>query len=540
MNHTHVPAVIIGAGPTGLTAAILLGQRGTRCLVLERWQEVYPLPRAVHFDDEVFRIFAGMGLEDEVRAISRPAPGMRLTDVQHRVLAEFRRGAASPTNGYPEANMFDQPELEGVLRAALGRHPSIELRGGVEVVDVTQPPDGPAPVRVRYRDCESGAEHEVWADAVLGCDGANSMTRGVVGATMEDLRFEQRWLVVDIQSPERLDVYDGVQQVCDAERAATFMPVTPGRYRWEFRLRDGERPEDFTPSRIRELLRPWLGGIDPDTVTFLRQACYTFRGLVADRWRNGRVFLLGDAAHQTPPFIGQGLCAGVRDAANLAWKLALVLEGRAHDRLLDTYEAERRPYARRVIQLAIAIGWVMTGGTARTARLRRTTLRLATRLPQVEARAVTTAWPAFSPGPLVSCARRRGPAGRLCPQAGVRHQGQDALLDRLLGTGFAIIQRGADRLAAFDPDTRGFFDELGTTVISLHEDDADDPLAALLDDADADAALIRPDRIVAATADTADLRTWRAQLERAGITGRTVAASMAADAAVPAGSGSCA
>jgi 3-(3-hydroxy-phenyl)propionate hydroxylase len=522
VDHAYVPAVVIGAGPTGLTAAIMLGQRGTGCLVLERWPDVYPLPRAVHFDDEVFRIFAGMGLEDEVRAISRPAPGMQLTDVQHRLLAELRRAATSPVNGYPEANMFDQPELEGVLRAALGRHPSVELRGGVEVFEVTQPPDGPAPVRVRYRDGDTGAEHEVWADAVLGCDGANSMTRGVVGATMEDLHFEQRWLVVDIRSPEPLDVYDGVQQVCDADRAATFMPVVDGRYRWEFRLRHGESPEDFTPSRVRELIRPWLRGVDPEAVTVLRQACYTFRGVVADRWRNGRVFLLGDAAHQTPPFIGQGMCAGVRDAANLAWKLALVLDGRAHDRLLETYEAERRPYARRVVQLAIAIGWVMTGGTARTARPRRAALRFAARLPRVEARAITTMWPAFTPGPLVSCGRRRSPAGKLCPQARVHHRVDDVLLDELLATGFAVIHRGADRTRAFDPGTRRFFDDLGTTIIDLNEtDDADGALAAMLDEANADAVLVRPDHIIAATADSADLWRWRQQLERAGITGCT-------------------
>ena len=131
MNQEHVPVVVIGAGPTGASTAIMLGQRGVRCLVLERWTEVYPLPRAVHFDDEVFRIFAGMGLADEVAAISRPIPGMRLTDPQHRVLAEFNRDATE--HGYPQANMFDQPELERVLRAALGRYPSVELRGGVDV-----------------------------------------------------------------------------------------------------------------------------------------------------------------------------------------------------------------------------------------------------------------------------------------------------------------------------------------------------------------------------------------------------------------------
>jgi 3-(3-hydroxy-phenyl)propionate hydroxylase len=519
MTSEHVPAVVIGAGPTGTTTAIMLGQRGIGCLVLERWQAVYPLPRAVHFDDEVFRIFAGMGLEDEVGAISRPAPGMRLTDVQHRVLAEVRRDPARQVHGFPQANMFDQPELERVLRAALDRHPSVELRGGVEVLDIAQVPGGPGPVLVRYRVLDTGDEHQVWADAVVGCDGANSLTRGAVGATMEDFNFQQQWLVVDVETPEPLEVYDGVQQVCCHDRAATFMPVVPGRYRWEFRLRPDEQPEDLDHARVLELIRPWLSGLNTDKVTFLRQSYYTFRGVVADRWRNGRVFLLGDAAHQTPPFIGQGMCAGIRDAANLAWKLALVLDGRADDRILDTYEAERRPHTRRVVQLAIAIGWLMTGGSTRTARARRAALRLATRLPGAEDRIVNTAWPAFAAGPLVRRGRRGSPAGELCPQPRVRHQGEDVPLDRLLGPGFAIVHRGADRIGAFDPETRRYFEDLGTTVIHLDGvQDATGALDALLDRSQGNAALIRPDRIIADIADTADLRAWRRQLQTAGIT----------------------
>ena len=514
---THVPVVIVGAGPTGASAAILLAQRGVESLLLDRWPQVYPLPRAVHFDDEVFRIFADLGIADRVRAISRPNPGMQLVDPRLRVLAEFTRDPSGQVHGYPQSNMFDQPELERLLRDRLAELPQVHFRGDVEVVAVEQVHDGPGRARVRFRDLTSGTESEVWTDAVLGCDGANSTTRTAIGATMEDLGFTQQWLVVDVHSPEPLDVYDGVQQVCDHDRAATFMRVTDGHYRWEFRLRAGERPDDLDERRVLELVRPWLGRVDPDKLTVLRRAWYTFRGAIADRWRDDRVFLLGDAAHLTPPFIGQGMCAGIRDAANLTWKLALVLEGRADDRLLATYEAERQPYARRVIQMAIAVGWLMTGGTARTCRLRRAALRAVTSLPGVEERALNAVWPAFPPGPLA--ADRNRLAGRSCPQPRIRTEHGEALLDSALGNGFAVLTRSRDAGEAFDPATRRYFDALGTTVVGLDEvADVDGALTALLDEAGADALLLRPDRVVAGTADRVDLRRWRRQLESAGIT----------------------
>ncbi|MEJ3742758.1 bifunctional 3-(3-hydroxy-phenyl)propionate/3-hydroxycinnamic acid hydroxylase [Actinomycetes bacterium KLBMP 9797] len=512
----HVPVVIIGAGPTGTTAAIMLAQRGIECLVLDRWPEVYPLPRAVHFDDEVFRVFADLGIAEQVRAISRPALGMQLVDTQLRVLAEFTRDPSGRIHGYPQANMFDQPDLERVLRDRLAELPRAELRGDVEVFAIDQVPGGPAPVRVRYRDLTTGTERAVWADAVLGCDGANSVTRARIGAETEDLGFSQQWLVVDAHSPQPLPGYDGVQQVCDPDRAATFMMVTPGRYRWEFRLRPDEQPDELTEAQIIGLIRPWLGTVDPDKLTLLRRTWYTFRGAIADRWRAGRVFLLGDAAHLTPPFIGQGMCAGIRDAANLTWKLALVLTGRADDRLLSTYEAERRPYARRVVRMAILVGWLMTGGTARTARVRRAVLRTATRLPGVERRALDVAWPAFAAGPLT--ARRDRAAGRLCPQPRVRVDSGDLPLDQVLGSGFAIVSR-RDDVAAFDPATRAYFDALDTRVVPC--DDRDGTLTALLDRAGADALLVRPDRVIAASADRPDLRGWRRLLEAAGISGPT-------------------
>jgi 3-(3-hydroxy-phenyl)propionate hydroxylase len=206
------------------------------------------------------------------------------------------------------------------------------------------------------------------------------------------------------------------------------------------------------------------------------------------------------------------MCAGIRDAANLAWKLALVVRGDADLQLLETYETERRPYARRVVQLAIAIGWLMTGGTSRTAPVRRTALRLATHLPGAENRAVSALWPAFQKSPLVHPRKRDPIVGRPCPQPRVG----GTLLDDLLGKGFAIVHRGPNRIAAYDPQTREFFDRLGTTVVRVDDVPDGGALTRLLDNARADALLLRPDR-VAAAAGTPDLRIWQRHLRTAGI-----------------------
>ncbi|MFJ8106252.1 bifunctional 3-(3-hydroxy-phenyl)propionate/3-hydroxycinnamic acid hydroxylase [Streptomyces sp. NPDC096132] len=485
-NPADVPVVIVGAGPVGVTAALLLARRGVRTVVLERHRDVYPLPRAVATDDEVLRILQAAGVHEEFAAIARPARGLRLLDARHRVMAEFPR-AAQGAHGFPQTSMFDQPELERLLRDALARTPGCELRGGVEVVGVEQ--DGDGPVRVTYRDEEG--ERLLRADAVLGCDGAGSLTREAVGAAWEDLRFEERWTVVDVRTPLPVRCWEGVDQICDPRRPATFMRIGEDRYRWEFRLRDDTEPDH---ERLRELVAPWVDLAPGADFTVVRQARYTFRARIADRWRRGRVFLLGDAAHLTPPFIGQGLCAGLRDAYNLSWKLARVLRQGADEGLLDTYESERRPHARYVIRLAVAMGWAMTGGQDGAAAVRRGLLGAAVRIPGLGTAAARDLSPALTAGPLVRRRIRGGGhslVGRFCPQPWVTAAGRQVRLDDLLGDSFAVLTAVPLPLAL-----QAVADGLGARTLPVTGLGDDGRLAAWLRAGRADAVLLRPDRVV--------------------------------------------
>ncbi|MFE6200693.1 bifunctional 3-(3-hydroxy-phenyl)propionate/3-hydroxycinnamic acid hydroxylase [Streptomyces sp. NPDC057838] len=475
----RVPVVIVGGGPVGVTAALLLARQGVRSLVLERHQDVYPLPRAVAADDEARRILQAAGVGEEFTAIARPANGLRLLDARHRVMAEFRR-TEQGLHGYPQTSMFDQPELERVLRDALARRPECEFRGGVEVTGIG--PDTASPVRVAYRDDDG--EHELWADAVLGCDGANSLTREAIGAVWEDLRFEERWTVIDVRTDADVRCWEGVDQVCDPDRPATFMRVGEDRYRWEFRLRDGQET-------VRELVAPWLPPLYEEDFEVVRTTRYTFRARVADRWRSGRVFLLGDAAHLTPPFIGQGLCSGLRDTCNLTWKLARVLRQGGDERLLDTYESERKPHARHVIRLAVAMGWAMTGGQDGAATIRRRALAAACRIPGLTELAGRDLSPPLTAGPLVWRGIRRGLAGTHCPQPWVSAGGLRARLDEVLGDSFAVLTASVP-----GPSLTALAQGLGVHAIPVADLGDDGTLAAWLRAGHADAVLLRPDRVV--------------------------------------------
>ncbi|WP_281368999.1 bifunctional 3-(3-hydroxy-phenyl)propionate/3-hydroxycinnamic acid hydroxylase [Nocardioides ungokensis] len=299
MNGSHrphddpVPVVIVGAGPVGVTAATLLGQYGVECLVLDRWDGVYHQPRAVHLDDEIYRILVRLGIGEQFAAVTRPTSGLQLLDRNHRVFAVFDRRSTHGRHGHPQANLFDQPELEHLLRTNLKDQTTVSLRGNVEVTDVAQ--DGQGRVLVDFTDRLTGEQESVLATYVLGCDGANSVVRTAIGSTMEDLEFEQRWLVIDVASPVELEQWEGVHQVCDPDRAATYMRIGDTRYRWEFRLLDGETAADFESiETLQPLIRPWIEGISCDQLELVRVAEYTFRAQLADRWRDRNLFLLGE------------------------------------------------------------------------------------------------------------------------------------------------------------------------------------------------------------------------------------------------------
>jgi flavoprotein hydroxylase len=435
---------IVGYGPVGAVLAILLAQLGRSVVVLERWPEPYPRPRAVHFDHEVGRILQACGVGGDLRSISEPAP-----------VYEWRNGAGTPllrfgrdgdgVSGWPLSSMFNQPALEALLdrRArALG----VTVRRGVEVTGLV-PSEGSVAVR-------SAAGGEVGARYVVGCDGANSTVRALADLPTHDLGFFYDWLIVDVILAEPR-VFDPLNvQICDPARPTTAVSGGPGRRRWEFMCLPGETLAELDDeARAWALLAPW--DVHPGNARLERHAVYTFNARYAERWRRGRVLIAGDAAHLMPPFAGQGMGAGVRDAANLAWKLDLVLAGGAPEGLLDTYQSERLPSARQAIELSMDLGRVICVPDPAEAAARDEVMAAAVGPEPVSAPPL----PALEAGLIHPTAPH---AGRLFVQDTV----DGRLFDDRYGAGWRLVTLG-DGGGALGGETGDWFAGIGGEVVTL-------------------------------------------------------------------------
>ena len=466
--------LIVGLGPVGAATAALLAQQGVDCIAIDKDEAVYPLPRAAHFDHEIMRLFQQLGLSDAVLKHTRLAPAYEFRSADGQLLLNFPSLESGSPSGWASGYMFNQPAIEHALRAKLDQSDLVQTRLNWQFKSVVEETDG-----ISAAVITPTGEVVIRARYLIGCDGAHSPVRDAVGIKLLDLEFDEPWLVIDavVKNPDLMPKVN--LQICDPARPTTCVLMGPGRHRWEFMLLPQETAEQVLDDGfIRNLLAPWdcAKGVDID-----RKAVYRFHGLVAERWRKGRVILAGDSAHQTPPFAGQGMCAGMRDGANLAWKLHAVIKAGADPALLDTYQAEREPHVRSVIGLAIGMGRVVC-----TLDREAAAMRDAGMLAQMAAGGSALPppqTPAFAQGCIL---KGSAAAGELFPQPWANQDGKVLRLDDMLGQGPWLITR--DKL-------------------SDHELQPFKPtLTAWLDRHNAEAVLVRPDRYVFGTGETQALQ----------------------------------
>ena len=465
---TDFDVAIIGFGPTGATLTHLLGMCGLDVLVLEREAAPCRLPRAVHFDDEVMRVFQTIGLADRLVADTRVNPGMRFVDPAGNLLLDWSRPQEVGRHGWHASYRFHQPALELALSEQIELYSKVVVRRRCEAFLLTEKENH---VVLRYEDMATGKIEESKVAHVVGCDGARSLVRRFIGSDMEDLGFHERWLVVDVQLKRpRSDLGDHSIQYCDPGQAMTYARQPGNRRRWEIRLSSQEADRALAqPAYVWSLLARW---ITPDDADIERTAAYTFHSLIARRWRLGRMWIAGDAAHQTPPFMGQGMCAGIRDAANLAWKLAHAVRCSADEVVLESYQSERLSNVRTYISAAVRLGGLINASDPEAAlRLGQSPGQGASRM---ESLAVDLG-PGLGSGPK---------GGRLFGQLRL-HDG--TLMDDVVGYAMVLLVD-----AAIVPIVQEM-----TDIRLITTDDAPD-LANELADLGAIAVLLRPDRYILA------------------------------------------
>ena len=501
-SHTpsSVDVAIIGFGPVGASLAALLGQRGCRVAVFDKSEQIYPLPRAFALDHEAMRTFQQIGIASALAAHITPYRPTIYQGADGQPIQHFDMGPAPYPLAWAPSYTFNQPALETALRAAVGALPNVQVHLGHEVTDVQQAHGGAA-LTVH---AAGGSPREVHARYVVACDGGTSPARKRLGLRLKSLDFDEPWIVVDMHVNESVlaRLPDTNIQYCNPARPCTYV-VGPGTHRrWEFLLLPHEAEQrEMPPDAIWQLLEPWIA---PGEATIWRAATYRFHAVVLEQWRQGPVLLAGDSAHQMPPFLAQGMCQGLRDAANLAWKLDWVLKGHAGEALLDSYGTERGPQVEAVTATVKRLGQIICERDPTRARERDEHLR-AQQGHQVRMQLRQSLLPGVHHG-LID--RDEAPMGTPFPQPVCRigTAGHEQRMDDLLGHGFVLMLRDAPsaeqvaqwtdalqrlqaQVACIDTTARAV-----AGVQALHE--ADGILARWFGQHGCSAALVRPDHIV--------------------------------------------
>ena len=494
MNDVQV--AVIGFGPSGAVAASLLGLAGISTLAIDRNVEIFPKPRAIALDHEIMRLFDNLGVAEHVLPFTAPFTASEHFGADGQLIRRIDMVPPPYPMGYVPSMVFTQPPVEAILRERAGQFPSVEVALGTALERIAQNDDA-VTLHLRRPD---GSERVVRAGHVIACDGASSLVRQSMGIALDDLQFDEPWLVIDVMLGSETvaaRLPQNSAQFCNPARPTTYL-IGPGLHRrWEIMLLPGEdRFAMEEPSRVWELLSPWL---TPNDGTLWRASSYRFHALVAEEWRRGRVFLAGDSAHQQPPFIGQGMCQGLRDVSNLVWKLLAVLRAEASPALLDSYGEERGAHVRELTGRIKQIGHYICerdpdAARARDARILAEgggTARTITRQEIV---------PKLSCGLLT--ANSNDPArGALFPQPRIKRGEAVALLDRVFGAGTRLVINAAS-LGDKAAEAAAMASGSGITPILIgpgHVEECDQVVAHWFSERGSVAALVRPDHYVFGT-----------------------------------------
>ncbi|MFJ8065224.1 bifunctional 3-(3-hydroxy-phenyl)propionate/3-hydroxycinnamic acid hydroxylase [Psychrobacillus sp. NPDC096426] len=501
MNKEIYDVVQIGYGPVGQTMAALLGKTGQSVAVFERWPSTFSLPRAATFDHEIMRVLQSIGCSDKIEEKIVPFINYHWVNAKRDILLKVPYGGTA-TSGWENGYLMFQPEIEKALDEAARSYSNVEINLGWQAEELKEHEDY---VEVTFRKGEipepgkwlpTNETRTVRALYVIGADGANSFTRNKLEIKTKDLGFEAEFLVLDIRpnNPQHLYHLPEGYQICDPARPTTVVSrLGTEHIRFEFMLLPGEKKEDMLDTeKIYELLKEW---ILPEEGTIIRKTVYRFNSNLAENWYNNRIFLIGDAAHLTPPFMGQGMCSGIRDAKNLAWKLDLVLRNKAEESLFETYQVERYDHCKQLIQMAIDLGKIICIPDEKEAEKRDQAFFSGSIPPFPEMPILTNGiLHKNQNGDIIS------PTGELSLQDFVSYQGETGRFDDIIGQGWTIITTKEDPRNVLTNNQIFLLEQIGAKIVQISNEENKDTVYDLngkytkyFNEKGLEAVIVRPD-----------------------------------------------